>query len=316
MNHYMCSCLPYVLGGGLYPAHFHIGTHDNVADDPSRLKALREPCDAQSLWLERLLLGDYRHFDLVRRADDCVGAPGKWARLVMLKLLCDWDAKVNLDATGGLSNLVAQRRGLPSSGVCISALGLAFAAALLLGFHGLLRPGEFLKLRRRDLILPCDLLTSTPIAYVRILGAKTKRFLQHQRAKISDVLAVRFLEALYGPSPRAELLFNCSPSVFRRRWDYLFQHLGVPVGDNERGITPKCLRGSGATWLYQMTEDIGRIQWRGRWQQRRTLEHYLQDVAGQLLLTDLTESQRSVVLELAPFAATLLSLYESKLLRT
>ena len=84
-----------------------------------------------------------------------------------------------------------------------------FTAALLVGFHGLLRPGEFLKLRRRDLILPCDLLTSTPIAKVRILGSKTKRFLQRQHAKISDVLAVRFLEALYGSS-RTEPLFKTS----------------------------------------------------------------------------------------------------------
>ena len=191
-----------------------------------------------------------------------------------------------------------------------------FVAALLLGFHGLLRPGEFLKLRRRDLILPSDLLTSTPIAYVRILGSKTRRFLQRQHAKVSDALAVQFLEALFGSTPRSEFLFDCSPNVFRRRWDCLFRHLGVPTGDNERGITPKCLRGSGATWLYQLTEDIGRIQWRGRWQQRRTLEHYLQDVAGQFLLTDLTASQRSAVLELAPFASTLLSLFVSKLLRT
>ena len=42
MNHYMCSCLPYVSGGGLYPALFHCGTHDTVADDPSRLKASRK----------------------------------------------------------------------------------------------------------------------------------------------------------------------------------------------------------------------------------------------------------------------------------
>lgn len=93
MNHYMCSCLPYILGGGLYPALFHIGTHDNVADDPSRLRALRKHCGVRPLWLERLLRGDYRHFDLVRRADDCSGAPGRWARLIVLKLICDWDAK-------------------------------------------------------------------------------------------------------------------------------------------------------------------------------------------------------------------------------
>ncbi|OLP97449.1 hypothetical protein AK812_SmicGene20236 [Symbiodinium microadriaticum] len=313
--------------------------------------------------------GDYRHFDLVRRADDCLGAPGRRRQDFLVAR-----SEVNVDATGGLllsTTLVAygkylfysgspkyifsetinsctdrfkhfrsyfaaawgvlsrweeeepQERSIIPEAVYKASITVAllwgwpfFTAALLLGFHGLLRPGEFLKLRRRDLILPRDLLTSTPIAYVRILGAKTKRFLQRQHAKISDVLAVRFLEALYGSAPRAEPLFNCSPAVFRRRWNCLFQHLGVPTGDNEQGVTPKCLRGSGATWLYQLTEDIGRIQWRGRWQQRRTLEHYLQDVAGQLLLTDLTESQRSAVLELAPFAATFLSLYVSSLLRT
>ncbi|CAE7201974.1 unnamed protein product [Symbiodinium sp. CCMP2592] len=366
--------------GGLFPALFHIGTHDNVADDPSRLKALRKLGGTRPLWLER------------RRQDFLVAR-----------------SEINLDATGGLSTFVAQRRDklfsdfsvwaegqlectfcqLCGSGLLLStalvaygkhlfysgspkyifsetinsctdrfkhfrsffasawgvlsrweeeepqersmiipeavykaAISVAllwgwpfFVAALLLGFHGLLRPGEFLKLRRRDLILPSDLLTSTPIAYVRILGAKTKRFLQRQHAKISDVLAVQFLSALYGAVPLSEPLFSCSPNVCRRRWDCLFQHLGVPTGDNDRGITPKCLRGSGATWLYQMTEDIGRIQWRGRWQQRRTLEHYLQDVAGQLLLTDLTESQRSAVLELAPFATSLLSLFVSNFSR-
>ena len=63
--------------------------------------------------------------------------------------------------------------------------------------------------------------------------------------------------------------------------------------------------------MYQLTEDIPRIQWRGRWQQRRTLEYYLQDVAGQLLLADLAESHRSRIRELASFSDQLLSSFSN-----
>ena len=182
-----------------------------------------------------------------------------------------------------------------------------FAAGLLIGFNALLRPGEFLLLRRRDLILPRDLLTDLPLAYVRILGGKTRRFMQRQHAKISDAATVQFLDKVLGNYQPSAALFPCSPNVFRRRWDALFRQLGVPTGDAARGITPKCLRGSGATWMYQLTEDIGRIQWRGRWQQRCTLEHYLQDVAGQLLLADLAESHRQRIRTLSSWCGTVLT---------
>ena len=182
-----------------------------------------------------------------------------------------------------------------------------FAAGLLIGFNALLRPGEFMLLRRKDLILPRDLLSDLPLAYVRILNGKTRRFMQRQHAKISDATTVSFLDKLFGHYPASYELFGCSANVFRRRWDAVFGQLGVPTGDSGKGITPKCLRGSGATWMYQLTEDISRIQWRGRWQQRRTLEHYLQDVAGQLLLADLAESHRHRILVLSSWCAAVLN---------
>ena len=55
-------------------------------------------------------------------------------------------------------------------------------------------------------------------------------------------------------------LFDCSPNVFRRRWGLVFEGLGVPAAEGAKGIAPKSLRGSGATWLYQVTEDVERIQ--------------------------------------------------------
>ena len=146
-----------------------------------------------------------------------------------------------------------------------------FVAAILLGFHGLLRPGEILALRRQDLILARDLVTSVPLAYVRILGSKTRRFLQRQHAKISDACAMRFLDALFGQCPGHVPLFACSPAVFRLRWNLVFHRLGVPTAEKDRGVTAKSLRGFGATWLYQMTEDVERIQWRGRC---KNVEHW------------------------------------------
>ena len=62
-----------------------------------------------------------------------------------------------------------------------------------------------------------------------ILGGKIKRFMQRQHAKISDATTVWFLDKLFGRDPPSIALFDCFPSVFRRRWDALFNRLGFPL---------------------------------------------------------------------------------------
>ena len=181
-----------------------------------------------------------------------------------------------------------------------------FGAALLLGFHGLLRPNEFLSLLRSDLILPQDVLSDEKICYVRILPSKTSRFMLRQHARVSDVGTVCFLERLFGASPRWEPLFGASLNVFRNRWNHIFHHLGIPTSERRGGVTPKSLRGSGASWLFHHTEDVERVLWRGRWQSRRTLEFYLQDVMGQVLVADLEQSKQDLISELAHASAALL----------
>ena len=128
-----------------------------------------------------------------------------------------------------------ERSMIMPEGVFKAALALSlawqcprFTAGLLLSFHGFPRPGEFLELSRRDLILPGDLFSTIPVAYVWILG-KTPRFMKHQHAKISNIIAVRFLEATFGSLPPSAALFNCWGSVFRARWSAIFLHLGLPV---------------------------------------------------------------------------------------
>eukprot|EP00438_Fugacium_kawagutii_P006830 Skav227028 [mRNA] locus=scaffold456:256501:257304:+ [translate_table: standard] len=173
-----------------------------------------------------------------------------------------------------------------------------FAAALLMGFHGLLRPNEILPLKRSDLVLPRDVLSTEQICYVKLITSKTSRFMLRQHARISDHMTVRFLDLQFKDLPYDAPLFGCSFSMFRTRWNKLFNFLGIPTTEKCRGITPKALRGSGASWQFHCTEDVGRIMWRGRWQSRRTLEHYLQDVMGQVLLANLTQEQRDTLMDL------------------
>jgi len=180
------------------------------------------------------------------------------------------------------------------------------ASIMLLGFHGLLRPNEILPLKRRDLVLPRDVLSDELICYVRIWHSKTSRFLLRQHARVSDQLSVCFLDAIFGCMPLDQPLFNCSPGVFRTRWNKIFRFLGVPYTEKMKGITPKSLRGSGASWLFHHTEDVERVLWRGRWQSRRTLEHYLQDVMGQVLLSDLPQDKRDLIASLAAASSSLL----------
>lgn len=181
-----------------------------------------------------------------------------------------------------------------------------FACALLLGFHGLLRPSEILPLQRCHLVLPRDVLSEDPVNYVQILHSKTSRFMLRQHARISDALSVRFLDAVFGALPKEAPLFGASQGSFRTRWNRLFGELGVPTSEKSRGVTPKSLRGSGASWLFHYTEDVNKILWRGRWRSRRTLEHYLQDVMGQVLLTDLCQDRRDLVLLLSEASSVLL----------
>lgn len=73
------------------------------------------------------------------------------------------------------------------------------------------------------------------------------------------------------------------------------------------GATPGVLRGSGATALYLQTEDLNLIQWRGRWAQLKTVEHYIQEVGAQSLLSTSSAETRDLVKLFADAAGPLLA---------
>ena len=181
----------------------------------------------------------------------------------------------------------------------------------LVGFLGMLHPAEFVHLRRRDLLLPGDSFQQDGIFYVHIQNPKTSRFARRQHCKIDEVPTLRFIEKVYSDLPPDEPLFPGGMAAYRRRWNLILARLDIPFTQHRKGATPAVLRGSGATHLYLQCEDLCRVQWRGRWSQLKTVEHYIQEVAAQTLMHNLSDLAKHRVKVLHEAAPMLLSLFLS-----
>ena len=180
---------------------------------------------------------------------------------------------------------------------------------LILGFGAMLHPNEYLNLTRRDLVFPEDAMLWQQVLFIHVSNPKTARLARRQHVRLDDASLLMLLRCLSFDWDLSARLFPASPAVFRRQWNALFDQLGIPRRQTERGVTPGVLRGSCATHSYIEYEGIPAIQWRGRWSRQKTLEYYIQEVAAQLFLFDLAPS---VNLELArearPLQSTLLML--------
>ena len=202
--------------------------------------------------------------------------------------------------------------------VCIAALWgwFSWLGCLLLGFSAMLHPSEIVSLIRKDLIFPKDVAYDSMALYVHIKNPKTSRFARRQHGRVDDPEIISVLEALFFTLPLSDRLYHGSLTTFRKQWDAVMVCLGIPHRQDQRGATPGTLRGSGATFLYSGCEDPAWIAWRGRWSRVRTLEYYLQEVAAQLLIHELSPVSRSKIQILSNSAwhvlASVLSLRGSK----
>jgi len=187
-----------------------------------------------------------------------------------------------------------------------------FAGAIALSFFGITRPGEVLAATRRDLVLPEDLLMkseSSP-AYLRIENSKSRRRGKHrvQHASVINAEIVIFLSKVFGHLSSGELLYPISGSSFRRRWDKLCNHLCT---HKEHRLTPGSLRGGGALEEYRAGTDLHRILWRMRIRHLITLEHYVQEVAGESFFADLSHEGRRRICLLSELFKPTLAAFES-----
>ena len=88
----------------------------------------------------------------------------------------------------------------------------------------------------------------------------------------------------------------------------MLPQLGVPSHVATSGPTPVAAR-SGATAFYLQTKVVPRFAWQSRWKKVDTLEHCLQEVAAQLLLTDLLPAAQDAIGEFASASSRLLKLF-------
>ena len=167
-----------------------------------------------------------------------------------------------------------------------------FALSLLIAFLGI---REVLKACRRDLVLPSDLLSDNEDKkYLKVREPKSKRRgggrVQH--ATITNRALVSACQRVFGGLASESLLFPYSNNTFRRRWDELLKTLGVGT---EIPITPGRVRGGAAVHAYQSGVPLHDLLWRMRIQHIATLQHYLQEMAAESVLGQLSASSRASI---------------------
>jgi hypothetical protein len=154
-----------------------------------------------------------------------------------------------------------------------------FGAMIIIQFFGICRPIEPLRSDRGDLVLPSDVIFAVKqVVYLSIRAPKSRNTggARTQYASIENPVAIAVLEAIFGFSKPGELLWGASGSTLRKRWDTVCKALELP----DKFYTPGGLRGGGAVYFFQLTNNIELLMWRMRVQSRKTLEHYLQEVVA------------------------------------
>ena len=157
----------------------------------------------------------------------------------------------------------------------------AFALALMVGFHGLLRPIELQNLRRSDVKLPSDWGSGSTerSALFALRWPKNWRYMGRQQlSHLNDCSVVAWLEWFCRSLAPTCLLF---PSLFRMR-AMLRQVLNF-FGLASSGISLASLRAGGATFLFTRDHNLGTLQFLGRWSCAKSLQHYVQESMSMLV---------------------------------
>ena len=151
----------------------------------------------------------------------------------------------------------------------------AAAMAMLLGFDCYLRCGEMLRLRRCDVVLPHDSRMGQAHTHMAVVLKEAKTGKNQSVTIASPVvgaLLCHWLDILPDTSPQASVFTGLNPARFRS----LMREACVALGLGDTPYVPHSLRHGGATADFLRTQDIARVQFRGRWKQQVTARTYLQ----------------------------------------
>ena len=176
----------------------------------------------------------------------------------------------------------------------------SFALLLLLGFHCMLRPGEIAALRRGHLRLTSDSYSKN-VGVVALTTSKTAtRAARIQSVTITDVWLLQRLDRHFGTWPEKAPLCSGGTTAFTRRFMACLQSLRLAGR-----FTPGGLRGGGAVAHFEEHANLGALQFRGRWENPRSMLHYLQLGLAASSFLSIPAAARSRIEALAGLAVTL-----------
>lgn len=177
------------------------------------------------------------------------------------------------------------------------------ALVIWLTFVGLLRPGEAIDLRVRDLIyLEEDEESGTGVVVVVIREPKTqRRYARVQHVIIDEEPLVEFCRWMAEERNPDEYLYGMSMATLSSRLDAILRKLGVP------GLfTLGGLRSGGATHFWIRERNFDGLRLRGRWAAARTLEHYVQECVAEVQWGMLSKGKRDKLKEVGKETLNLL----------
>ena len=173
------------------------------------------------------------------------------------------------------------------------------AAILAMCWGMLLRSGEIINARRKDVIFPQDVRFSVDHVLIRILEPKTRfRAARHQSSKLEppDLIMVAWIGI--GRLQPHEKIWPGSPSTLRHRLDKVLLKLGLPIKmtNQQKPLTLASFRPGGATYLISLTESAEVVRRRGRWVSLKVMDIYLQKVSAATFMTDIPDTSRQMIL--------------------
>ena len=143
-----------------------------------------------------------------------------------------------------------------------------------LAFAGLMRPGEVENLCVGDLVFPeAPELAEGVGLLVSIRQAKTRRVWAHQFVIVDSAELTSWLQWWTVNKSKKCRVFP----VGRRRWADIVKETLATFHLEGCGLTLGSFRGGGACHHFKTRQNLGLLQFTGRWRRPETLRHYLQD---------------------------------------
>lgn len=171
-----------------------------------------------------------------------------------------------------------------------------FSVLLEIGFFCLLRPGELLRLRHKDIAMPSSFVLCEQHVAFKIVSPKNRRqFGDNQFVLLKNRNCIAWLKKIHLPSEDKPLWIH-SPRVFANMMKQIMRELGVDACN----FTPASLRPGGATMYYSAGISVSTLRFMGRWSVERSLEHYIQLAMAAQIMNQLSSQAISRLKKIGP----------------